>query len=109
MRVITWKSALMNRLLFILCLRTQFFDAVNYLLIENLRRYDYFFGDSLKVECPTGSGKMMRLTDVAHELSLRLSRLFYPSPEGFRPCHGEYILIYTHHGENSVKLIVRCV
>lgn len=92
MRVITGKSALMNRQLFILCLRTQFFDAVNYLLIENLRRYDYFFGDSLKVECPTGSGKMMRLTDVAHELSLRLSRLFYPNPEGFRPCHGEYIL-----------------
>ena len=62
---------------------------MNYLLIENLRRYDYFFGESLKVECPTGSGKLMRLTDVAHELSVRLSKLFYPSPEGFRPCHGK--------------------
>ena len=65
-----------------------FLSTVNYLLIEILRRYDYFFGDSLKVECPTGSGKLMRLTDVAHELSVRLSKLFYPSPEGFRPCHG---------------------
>jgi hypothetical protein len=66
---------------------------VNYLLIENLRRYDYFFGDSLKVECPTGSGKWMRLTDVAHELSIRLSKLFFPDPRGVRPCHGEYFSI----------------
>lgn len=87
---------------------------MNYLLIENLRRYDYFFGDSLKVECPTGSGKMMRLTDVAHELSLRLSRLFYPNPEGFRPCHGDeekyakdpnfkdFVLFYEYfHGDSG--------
>lgn len=82
---------------------------MNYLLIENLRRYDYFFGDLLKVECLIGSGKMMRFTDVVYEFFFRLFRLFYFSFEGFRFCYGEYILIYIYYGENSVKLIVRCV
>ena len=31
---------------------------VNYLLIEALERYHHFYGDALKVECPTGSGRM---------------------------------------------------
>ncbi len=49
---------------------------VNYLLIEALQRYDHFFGSSLQVEFPTGSGKMMTLGAVAFELSRRLTRLF---------------------------------
>lgn len=61
---------------------------MNYLLIENLQRLDYFYQDTLKVECPTGSGKYMRLKDVAAELSLRLSRLFLPDIYGSRACHG---------------------
>src|SRR5678816_1111858 len=40
---------------------------VNYLIIEALQRYHYFYGDDLKVECPTGSGKWMNLWDVASE------------------------------------------
>ncbi|KAK7087534.1 uncharacterized protein [Littorina saxatilis] len=62
---------------------------MNYLLIENLQRFDYFYQDSLKVECPSGSGKFMRLADVAIELSTRLSRLFLPDPYGSRACHGK--------------------
>ena len=49
---------------------------VNWLLIEALERYHYFYGDTLKVECPTGSGVWMNLAQVAVELARRLSSLF---------------------------------
>ncbi len=62
---------------------------VNFLLVEALQRYHYFYGDSLKVECPTGSGIMMNLNAVAHEISSRLSQLFLHDETGRRPCHGE--------------------
>ncbi|CAG2185186.1 Uncharacterized protein YMR196W [Mytilus edulis] len=61
---------------------------MNYLIIENLFRYDYYYGESLKVECPTGSGNLMRLSDVAKELSHRLADIFLPDLTGHRPCHG---------------------
>ncbi|XP_078487980.1 uncharacterized protein LOC100182734 [Ciona intestinalis] len=64
--------------------------CVNYLIIEALERYDYFYGEKLKVECPTGSGNFMRLKDVAKEISRRLVSLFEPDPvTGRRPCHGD--------------------
>jgi len=62
---------------------------VNYLLIEALERYDHFYGDSFKVECPKGSGKMLRLSEVANELARRLSSIFVPDANGKRPCHGD--------------------
>ncbi len=62
---------------------------VNYLVIEALERYHYFYGDELKVECPTGSGCWMTLKEVARELSHRLSALFLPDATGRRPCHGD--------------------
>jgi hypothetical protein len=61
---------------------------VNYLLIEALERYHHFYGDSLRVECPTGSGRSMSLAEVARELAARLARLFLPDAQGRRPCHG---------------------
>jgi hypothetical protein len=61
---------------------------VNYLLIEALERYHHFYGDELRVECPTGSGRLLNLREVARELALRVSRLFLPDSEGRRPCHG---------------------
>jgi hypothetical protein len=61
---------------------------INYLLVEALERYHHFYGDSLKVECPTGSGRMMNLDQVAREIGARLARLFLPDSEGRRPCHG---------------------
>jgi hypothetical protein len=57
-------------------------------VIEALKRYHHFYGDSLKVECPTGSGKRMNLAQVAEELECRLASLFLPDAEGRRPCHG---------------------
>jgi hypothetical protein len=62
---------------------------LNYLLIEALERYHHFYGESFQVECPTGSGRMMTLAQVARELSARLSRLFLPDATGRRPCHGD--------------------
>ncbi|MGO9244827.1 MAG: MGH1-like glycoside hydrolase domain-containing protein [Verrucomicrobiia bacterium] len=60
----------------------------NYLLIEALERYNHFYGDALKVECPTGSGHLMNLQQVADELRARLARIFLPDASGRRPCHG---------------------
>jgi hypothetical protein len=62
---------------------------VNYLLVEALERYHHFYGDSLRVECPTGSGRMMNLLEVAQEIASRLAGLFLRDPQGRRPCHGE--------------------
>ncbi len=59
---------------------------VNYLIIEALERYYYFYGDNLKVECPTGSGRLMNLKQVANELNARLARLFLRGPTDCRPC-----------------------
>jgi hypothetical protein len=62
---------------------------VNYLIVEALERYHHFYGDDLKVECPTGSGQMMTLHQVALEIGARLTRLFLPDAKGRRPCHGD--------------------
>jgi hypothetical protein len=57
----------------------------NYLLIEALQRFHYYFGDDFMIECPTGSGNLMNLWDVATELSHRLIELFTPGADGRRP------------------------
>jgi hypothetical protein len=62
---------------------------INYLLIEALERYHHYYGDDLRVECPTGSGVTMNLKEVAQDLSARLARLFLPDAQGRRPCHGD--------------------
>jgi hypothetical protein len=61
---------------------------INYLIVESLREYYEFYGDSLKVECPTGSGVMMNLHQVADEIERRLISLFALDSSGRRPCHG---------------------
>ncbi len=60
---------------------------LNYLLIEALERYYLFYGDSLRVECPTRSGKYMNLRQVADEIRKRLSKLFLADSVGERPCY----------------------
>ncbi len=61
---------------------------VNYLLIEALERYHLFYGETLRVECPTGSGQLMNLHEIAQELSRRLARLFLPDGQQRRPYQG---------------------
>ncbi|MFK7892689.1 MAG: glucosidase [Granulosicoccus sp.] len=61
---------------------------INYLIVESMRSYDAFYGDTFSVECPTGSGNMMTLAQVADFLSRRLISLFEPDERGKRPWCG---------------------
>jgi hypothetical protein len=87
---------------------------VNYLLIENLRRFHLFYGDGLKIECPTGSGVMLTLGQIADELCHRLIKLFLRDADGRRSVFGgyekfqsdphfkDYILFYEYfHGDSG--------
>ena len=62
---------------------------VNYLLIESLQKFHHFYGDDLKVECPTGSSRLLNLWEVAAELSRGLTRLFLRGRDGRRPVYGD--------------------
>jgi hypothetical protein len=90
---------------------------VNYLLIESLQKFHWYLGDDFKVECPTGSGRMMTLAEVAAEISRRLSHLFLRGEDGRRPVHGgvekfqtdphwrDLLLFYEYfHGDNGAGL-----
>ena len=90
---------------------------VNYLLLEALQRFHDYFGDDLKVECPTGSGVMMTLQEVSHELSRRLTSLFLRDGGGRRPSAGgvevlqtdphwrDYILFHEYfHADNGAGI-----
>ncbi len=62
---------------------------INYLLVEALERYHHFYGDGLRVECPTGSGRLVNLGQVSAELARRLASTFLPDKQGRQPCHGD--------------------
>jgi hypothetical protein len=68
---------------------------VNYLLIESLQKFHHFYGDDLKVECPTGSHRLLNLWEVAGELSRGLTRLFLRGRDGRRPVHGAAVTFQT--------------
>ena len=87
---------------------------VNYLLVEALERYHYFYGDSLLIEYPTGSGRKLNLKQIAQDLSQRLTKLFLRDETGRRACHGtdeaytndphwrDLVLFYEYfHGDNG--------
>ena len=57
---------------------------INYLIIQSIRKYGKFYGDSLLVECPSGSGNKMNLEQVADELTRRVISLFEKDGEGNR-------------------------
>jgi Glycosyl hydrolase family 63 C-terminal domain len=90
---------------------------VNYLLIESLQKFHHYLGPGFQVECPTGSGNMMTLWEVAADLSRRLSRTFLRDESGHRPVHGtnelfrsdphwrDLVLFYEYfHGDNGSGL-----
>jgi hypothetical protein len=62
---------------------------MNFLIIESLQKYYYYFGDNFKVECPTGSGKMMTLWEVATEIARRLEHIFVKDENGRRAVFGD--------------------
>ncbi len=61
----------------------------NFLIIEALERYYFFYGDSFTIEYPTGSGNSATLREIAIDLCDRLISLFTPDKNGFRPCFGD--------------------
>jgi len=61
---------------------------VNYLLIESLQKFHYYFGDDFKVEYPSRSGRYMNLWEVASDLSRRMIGIFVPDAQGRRPMYG---------------------
>ncbi len=61
---------------------------VNYLIVESLQRFHFFLGDDFRVECPTGSGRLMNLWEVSLELERRLTRIFLRDDRGERPVYG---------------------
>jgi hypothetical protein len=90
---------------------------VNGLIIRALLQYYLYFGDDFKVECPSGSGRMMTLYQVAEELSRRLANIFLKGEDGRRPVYGgtkkfqedphwrDLILFYEYfHGDNGAGL-----
>jgi hypothetical protein len=87
---------------------------MNFLLIESLQRFHFYYGDELTVEFPTGSRQMKTLWEVAEELSRRLTRIFLRGADGRRPVYGgaekfqrdplwrDLILFYEcFHGDNG--------
>jgi hypothetical protein len=89
----------------------------NYLLVQSLRRFRQYYGESLRVECPTGSGHMMNLDEVADEISRRLVATFQRDAKGRRPVFGgnekfqadphwrDYVPFYEYfHGDTGAGL-----
>jgi hypothetical protein len=90
---------------------------VNLLLIRSLLTYYLYYGDTFKVECPTGSGNLMNLYEVAREISRRLAATFLRDTQGRRPVYGgcekfqtdphwkDLVLFYEYfHGDNGAGL-----
>jgi len=90
---------------------------VNALLIRALLSFYLYYGDNFKIECPTGSGKLMNLFEVAREIAHRLEAIFLRDEAGRRPVYGgterfqtdphwkDYILFYEYfHGNNGAGL-----
>jgi hypothetical protein len=90
---------------------------VNALIIRGLLHYFAYYGDNFKVECPTGSGKLMNLFEIAREIADRLARIFLRGENGRRPVFGgtekfqtdpewrDYLLFYEYfHGDNGAGI-----
>jgi Glycosyl hydrolase family 63 C-terminal domain len=90
---------------------------VNALIIRALLHFYLYYGDDFKVECPTGSGKILNLFEVAREIADRLTRIFLRDERGRRPVYGgtakfqsdphwrDHILFYEYfHGDNGAGL-----
>jgi hypothetical protein len=90
---------------------------VNIILVRALLQYYLFYGDTFKIECPTGSGTMMNLFEVSKEIADRLARTFLRDARGRRPVYGgtekfqsdphwrDLLLFYEYfHGDNGAGL-----
>ena len=87
---------------------------INFLIIESLQRFFFYYSPDFLVEYPTGSGNYSNLDQIANSLNKRLSKIFLQDAEGKRPVHGQYerfqtdpdfkdyLLFYEYfHGDNG--------
>jgi hypothetical protein len=90
---------------------------VNALIIRALQNFYLYYGDSFKIECPTGSGKLMNLFEVSKEIMDRLAGIFLRDERGGRPVYRgmekfqsdphwrDYLLFYEYfHGDTGAGL-----
>ncbi|MGH7063759.1 MAG: MGH1-like glycoside hydrolase domain-containing protein, partial [Stellaceae bacterium] len=90
---------------------------MNALIIRALMHYYAYYGDSFRVECPTGSGRSLNLFEVAREIANRLTQIFLRRPDGRRPVFGgaekfqtdphwrDHLLFYEYfHGDNGAGI-----
>jgi hypothetical protein len=90
---------------------------VNVMLVRGLLQYYLYYGDDFKIECPTGSGRMMNLFEVSKEIADRLTSMFLRDEKGRRPIYGgtekfqndphwkDHILFHEYfHGDNGAGL-----
>jgi len=95
---------------------------VNALILRALLNFYLYYGDNFKIECPTGSGKMMNLFEVSKEISDRLARIFTRDEHDRRPVYGgtekfqsdpqwrDHILFYEYfHGDNGAGLVAKTI
>jgi hypothetical protein len=90
---------------------------VNMIVLRGLLNFYLYYGDNFRIECPTGSGRLMNLFEVAREIANRLTRIFLRDDKGHRPVYGgattfqddphwrDHILFYEYfHGDNGAGL-----
>jgi len=90
---------------------------VNAMIIRALLSYYLYYGDNFKIECPTGSGRMMNLFEVSKEIANRLTAIFLRDAQGKRAVYGgtekfqsdphwhDYLQFYEYfHGDNGAGL-----
>ena len=90
---------------------------MNALLVQSLRKLYSYYGNDFKIECPTGSGRLMTLWEVANDIARRLSNIFLRDKSGRRPVYGntakfqndphwrDLILFYEYfHGDNGAGI-----
>jgi hypothetical protein len=77
---------------------------INYLIIKSIRKYGHFYGDSLQVEYPAGSGVRMNLCAVADALTERVISIFTRNGEDERPAYGSYNDFYQKPGNRHLVL-----
>jgi hypothetical protein len=90
---------------------------LNALIIRALLQYHLYYGNDFIVECPTGSGRLLNLYQVAEEIARRLANIFVRGKDGRRPVYGgteqfqedphwrDLVLFYEYfHGDNGAGL-----
>jgi hypothetical protein len=90
---------------------------INILTLRGLLQFYLYYGDNFTIECPTGSGRMINLFEIAMDIARRLTKIFLKEEDGRRPLYGgtskfqtdrhwrDYVLFYEYfHGDNGAGI-----